>query len=89
MMMVFLRCYRFFESVILQTLSVVHKVSFLSDTESKMICRVSGMLMTPEKYMSVLALWLFQLERKSGIAGRGKQQICVSIENRVCDYCGL
>lgn len=55
-MMVFLGCYRFFESVILQTLSVVHKVFFLSDTESKMICRVGGKVMTLEKCMSVLAL---------------------------------
>lgn len=48
-MMVFLGCYRFFESVILQTLSIVHKVSFLRDTESKMICRVGGSVMALEK----------------------------------------
>lgn len=74
MMMVFLMCYRFFESVILQTLSIVHEVSFLGDTESKMICSISGKVMTLEKYMSVLTLWLFQLERRRGIAGRGSSK---------------
>lgn len=59
MMMVFLICYRFFESVILQTLSIVRKVSFLGDTESKMICSSGGKVIALEKYMSVLALWLF------------------------------
>lgn len=72
-MMVFLGCYRFFESVILQTLSVVHKVSFLRDTESKMICRVGGSVMALEKHVCVGPL-AFPAGERRGIAGRGSSK---------------
>lgn len=71
-MMVFLGCYRFFESVILQTLSIVHKVSFLRDTESKMICRVGGSVMALEKHVCVGPL-AFPAGEKERNCRKGKQ----------------